>query len=730
MSRLSATQVNRSISVKTSLDFDTLLFHRMSTTETLGGLFAFELDLLSVESEIKFQQMLGQSMTAQYQRQDKEIRFFNGIVSQFSQAGSHGDLFVYRATLRPWFWFLTRTADSRIFQNKTVPDIIREVFKEHGYSDFEEVLTGTYREWENCVQYRETDFNFISRLLEQEGIYYYFKHEEEKHTLVLADSVNAHEAVSGYEEVPYFPPEKSERRERDHLSQWSVNQNVQPGIYTLNDFDFKKPKASLLVNASFGREHELANYEIYDHPGEYQNSGDGEGYARTRIEELQAQYEHVQGAGNAAGLISGCLFTLTNYFSREDQNREYLITSETCHIGPQEYESRFKADNDVLFSTNITAIDSQQQFRTPRNTPKPIVQGPQTAIIVGKPGEEIWTDEYGRVKVQFHWDRYSEGDENSSCWVRVSHPWAGKNWGAIAIPRVGQEVVVSFLEGDPDRPIITGRVYNDDNMPPYDLPTNATQSGIKTRSSKGGTPNNFNELRFEDKKGSEEVCIHAEKDFNTQVENNYNIEIENDASQKVTNNKSITIGVNHTESIGGDMSLKIDRSKSTEILGNNSCQITGSNKVEVKGNSDTWTFSDESKKVLGNTSEVFIGTKRELQVGAKTSNFVGGVHETLVGAKVAANLSTEIEITKGVKCSVSEAKTVHKTKLDKYIAENLWEVKCPDIQILGEDQIFLKVGGTHLKIKSSGVEIKGNVTIKGDLKISGKFNDPGTASNN
>ncbi|MBL4607052.1 MAG: type VI secretion system tip protein VgrG [Pseudomonadales bacterium] len=738
MSRLHATQANRSIAVKTPLDDDVLLFHRMTATEELGRLFQFNLDLLSTNPKIEFHKILGQSMTVRYQRQDKEIRHFNGIVSQFSQAGSHGDLYIYRATLSPWFWLLTRTTDSRIFQNKTVPDIIKDIFREHGFNDVEESLTGTYREWENCVQYRETDFNFISRLLEQEGIYYYFKHEEDKHTLVLADSANAHEAIPGYEKVPFFPPEGSERRERDHLYKWTLNQNIQSGIYTLNDFDFKKPKANLLVNSTFPREHDLANYEVYDYPGEYRESGEGENYARTRIEELQVQYEHVQAKGNAAGLVAGCLFTLTNYFSREDQNREYLITVERCHLGPQEYESRFDREGGTTFSTTITAIDSQQPFRARRSTPKPIVQGPQTAIVVGKEGEEIWTDKYGRVKVRFHWDRFGESNENSSCWMRVSHPWAGKNWGAVAIPRIGQEVIVSFLEGDPDQPIITGRVYNDDNMPPYDLPANATQSGIKTRSSKGGTSGNFNELRFEDKKGAEEVYIHAEKDYNSHVENDYNIEIEHDASQTVINNAIIDIGVNHTEAIGGDMHLAVTGSQDTEVTGNRDIAvtgdstntITGSHTQTVTGNVDTWIHTDESKKVIGNTSEIFIGTKKELQVGAKTSNFVGAVHETLIGAKVVFNLSTEIETTKGVKCSISEAKSVHKTKLDKYIAENLWEVTCPDIQMLGKDQIYLKVGGTHLKITSSGVEIKGNVTIKGDLKVTGKFNDPGTASNN
>ncbi len=288
--------------------------------------------------------------------------------------------------------------------------------------------------------------------------------EDGKHTLVLSDSISAHETVPGYEEVPYYPPEESERRERDHISDWSLNQLIQPGVYALNDYDFKKPKANLEVKSSVSREHDQAEFEIYDYPGEYKESSDGEGYVRARIEELQSQHEEVQGQGNVAGLMTGCLFKLINY-PREDQNREYLITSSSYNLGPQEYESDFSSSGSI-FSCGITAIDKQQAFRAPRITPKPLVQGPQTAIVVGKAGEEIWTDEHGRVKVQFHWDRYGMEDENSSCWMRVSQVHAGKGFGGIDIPRIGEEVIVSCLEGDPDQPIITGRVYNSDNKPP------------------------------------------------------------------------------------------------------------------------------------------------------------------------------------------------------------------------------------------------------------------------
>ena len=684
MPKLEATQANRSIVVTSPLGEDVLLFHSMNVNERLGRLFQFDLDLLSNDPEIKLQDILAQNVTVRYQRSDGENRYFNGFVSQFSQAGMHGNLFVYRATLRPWFWFLTRTADCRIFQNKTVPDIIKEVFRDEGFSDFEDSLSGTYREWDYCVQYRETDFNFISRLMEQEGMYYFFKHEDGKHTLVLSDSISAHETVPGYEEVPFYPPEQSERRERDHISDWSLNQIVQPGAYALNDYDFKKPKANLEVKSTVSRDHDQSEFEIYDYPGEYKESGDGDGYVRARIEELQSQHEEVQGAGNVAGLMTGCLFKLVNY-PRDDQNREYLITSASYNLGPQEYESDVAKGSDSIFSCSISAIDKQQAFRAPRITPKPSVQGPQTATVVGKDGEEIWTDKYGRVKVQFHWDRYGEENENSSCWVRVSHPWAGKNWGAVAIPRIGQEVIVSFIEGDPDQPIITGRVYNDDNMHPYELPANATQSGIKTRSSKEGTPDNFNEIRFEDKKGEEEVYIHAEKDQNNVVENDETTSVGNDRSETVGNDETISIGNNRTEDVGKNESITIGENR-TESVGKNESISIGENRTEDVGKNESISIGENRTVDVGKNESISIGDSQTISIAKDQSEDIGEALTLNIGDKRTTQVAKDDVLDVG-----------------------------KNLTMVAGDQITLKTGKASIVMKKDGT-----VTIKGkDIKVDG-----------
>jgi type VI secretion system secreted protein VgrG len=599
-------QQARTLSVSTPLGEDVLLLRSMSASERLGTLFEYELELISEDIDIKYEDLLGRPATVRLRCFDDQERFFNGIVNSFSQVGFDGSAAVYNARLVPWTWFLTRTADCRIFQEKTVPDIIKEIFREHGFTDFEESLSGSYRQWIYCVQYRETDFNFISRLMEQEGIYYYFKHEDGKHTLVLADSYSAHSTVSGYEEIPFYPPDETALRERDHINDWSIVQAVQPGVFAHTDFDFTAPKKNLLAKRSNPKQHEHADLEIYDYPGEYTETGNGETYARVRLEEMHTGYETVRGEGNARGLTTGALFTLTNY-PRDDQNREYLIVSTSYELQSDLFGSFGNNGSGPLFQCSLTAIDAQTPFRPRRITPKPMVQGPQTAIVVGKAGEEIWTDKYGRVKVQFHWDRYGKFDENSSCWVRVSHPWAGKKWGFVAIPRIGQEVIVDFLEGDPDQPIITGRVYNRDTMPPYGLPAGAVVSGMKSNSTKGG--GGYNEISADDTKGQEKITIHGQHDMNTTVEH--------DQSTVVHNNRSSTVDVDDTESVGSNQTIKIGANRSLTVSAKDTESIGGARKTTI-GSSDSLTVSSGRTVDIGAALSVTAASSITLTVGGSS----------------------------------------------------------------------------------------------------------------
>jgi type VI secretion system secreted protein VgrG len=513
-------QKTRLIQVFSPLGPDVLLFHRMHGQERLGGLFVYELDLLSTNAAISADQLLGDRLDVALTLPNGSVRHFNGIVCRFAQVGAIHDpdrpLIRYQVTLRPWLWLLTRTSNCRIFQKKDVPAIILKVFRDHGFTDVEARLTRTYPQRDYCVQYRESDFNFVSRLMEEEGIYYFFEHARGKHTLILADAATAHGKVPGYETVPFFEPGNVTRRERDHLFGWSFANEIQPGSCVLTDYDFTKPRADLKVKRQQPKSHAHAHWEVFDYPGRYVQPEHGEHYARTRLEAFHARHEMVRAEGNARGLTCGALFDLKGY-PRPDQNREYLIVSADYWLETNAYLSGAVAPEEEFHCT-LTALDNRQPYRPPCETQKPVVQGPQTAVVVGPKGEEIHTDPYGRVKVQFHWDREGQRDENSSCWVRVSQPWAGQGWGTVAIPRIGQEVIVDFLEGDPDQPIITGRVYNAQQRLPYKLPAAAHMMGFKSNSTPGG--NGYCEMVIHDKAGEEKIVIHSQKDMSTTVQNN------------------------------------------------------------------------------------------------------------------------------------------------------------------------------------------------------------------
>jgi type VI secretion system secreted protein VgrG len=413
--------------------------------------------------------------------------------------------------------------------------------------------------------------------MEQAGIYYFFSHDQSKHTLVLADSISAHSDAGA---IPFRLPGTAGAEDEAFIDEWHAAGSIQSGQVTLNDFDFERPRANLEVRALGSAQYLHGKAEIYDYPGLYTQTDDGQSYARTRLEGYQAQSASVSGHGNVIPLAVGDVFTLNGH-ARSDQNKGHLLTAARYAMENSSLISGGQAQS-ARYEYHFTAIGKQVPFRLPLRTPKPIVQGPQTALVVGKSGEEIWTDKYGRINVQFHWDRKGKNDEKSSCWVRVAQPWAGSQFGAIMLPRIGQEVVIDFLEGDPDRPIVTGRVYNASNMPPYTLPDNATQSGVKTNSSKGGS--GANEIRFEDKKGSEELFINAQKDMNLVVLNNQTETIDADQTVKISKTRKTEIGSDRTEKISNNDSLEVGGARSIKVSGDNSAKISGASTHKTDGN--------------------------------------------------------------------------------------------------------------------------------------------------
>src|SRR5437879_1988123 len=569
-----------------------LLFRSLRGREELGRASEFELAALSTKSDIKTSQLLGKTVTVKLELVKGGYRYFNGYVTRFSQGETLGRYYEYRMTVSAWLWFLARTGGCRIFQEKTVPDIIKEVFADHSMAVFEDGLTATYAQREYCVQYRETDFAFVSRLMEEEGIYYYFEHSDSKHTLKLVDSDSGHQKLAGKSSIAYHLPGRTLHGDEEYIQLFRQDPRIQPGTCASRSFDFAKPKADLGVKAKNVQQHERADYEVYDYAGDYVQADNGDHYARVRVDELHSEFELAEAECNVREIAVGRLFGFTNA-PRKDQEKDYLIVSAEYELQNNTYETN--TVEDAIYRCMMTVLQSRQQFRPARTTPRPTVGGPQTAVVVGPGGEEIYCDKYGRVKVQFHWDRYGKKNENSSCWIRVSNPWAGGTWGGMAIPRMGQEVIVDFLEGDPDQPIITGRVYNADQMPPYALPGNKTQSGVKSRSSLGGSPENFNEICFEDKKGSELLYIRAEKDQTIAGENDETTLVHHDRTETVDNNETITIHANRTETV--------DKEEKITIHGGRTEEVDKEEKITIHGGRTENVDKNESITIAGGRTE-------------------------------------------------------------------------------------------------------------------------------
>lgn len=511
------TQAHRIGVLRTPLGTDRLVLVRFDGREGLGELFEFSIDALSADRDIDFDGAIGRNCCVSLSTYGS-TRHFNGVLVEAQWKGPRDDNYAYRLTLRPWLWLLGRTTDCRIFENMTVKDIIKQVFQDRGFTDFDDATTQSYPKIEYCVQYRETDINFVCRLMEQYGIYYFFRHSEDKHVLVMADSKSSHNAVPGHATTPFIALGEPNQSTREHLADWVSDRRFRTGKVELKDYDYLKPSAKLLSDANGTARYSHGTMEFYDYPGKYTEQNDGDKFAKIQLEAEQCLDHRRFGTGDAASLFPGGLTRLERQ-PKPSENVEYLVVRASHEFATEYYRTGARGAPDRVYRGSYEFLPSDIPFRSPIVTPKPFVHGPQTAKVVGKTGEEIDVDEHGRILVQFFWDR----KRKQSCRVRIAQVWSGKQWGAIFIPRIDQEVVVEYLEGDPDRPLVTGTVYNGDNKVPYTLPENKTKGGWKTDSSKGH--GGYNELVFEDKKGSEEIGVHAQKDLDIVVLNSETREI-------------------------------------------------------------------------------------------------------------------------------------------------------------------------------------------------------------
>ena len=760
------------ITLTSPLPAGDLLFESMTSSAGLSMLGETRLNLLSSKPDLKPEDLLGQPVTVTMTLRDDAKRYLNGYVTRFGIGAHRGRYYSYQAIVSPWLWFLTRTADCRIFQDLSVPDIVKKVFEDSGVASVEFKLFRTYRKWVYCVQYRESDYNFVARLLEHEGIYWYFEHQDGAHQLILVDSHSAHDAAQSCESLPFIAGGTAAAPDTDCISEWTFAREVRSGKFALTSYDFERPSTDLKVKAEQDRSHSQSNYELFDFQGDYIVAADGSQLVDDRRDEVQTAFESLKGHSNAQGIEVGRLLKLTNH-PREDQNQQYLITGLSVHASVDGYESGNEAGG---FQCDFSAVPAAQQFRPARRTPKPFVQGPQTALVVGPSGEEIFTDKYGRVKVEFHWDRLSKGNETSSCWVRVSHPWAGKNFGVIHLPRIGQEVVVDFLEGDPDQPIVTGRVYNAEQMPPWDLPANATQSGILTRSSKGGGYGNANAIRFEDKKGSEQVWIHAEKNQDIEVENDEThwvghdrtktidhdetTHVKHDRTETVDNNETITIHGMRTETVDKNETITIHQNRTesvdlnenitigvnrTEKVGANEAITIAANRTISVGASETATVALQRTHAVGVNETIAIGAAQEIAVGAAQTVVVGAMQSVTVGANqsttVGANQSTSVGGDRSVDVSGNQtskyaanfAETVAGShtedtskSLEIKVGEDAAMSVAKNLSFVAGDSVVIKTGDASITMKKDGsIMFKGkNIKLEasGDINASASSN--------
>ncbi|HBA9495202.1 TPA: type VI secretion system tip protein VgrG [Escherichia coli] len=545
-----------------------LLFASLGGTETVGELFTYSiklktpdilnLDYVSPAANLQLKPMVGKDLCVNIELDGGGKRYISGLVTAARVVGHQGRSVVYELRLEPWLKTLTHTSDYKAFQNKNVVNILDEVLDEYPWP-VEKRLVENYptRAWQ--VQYGETDFDFIQRLMQEWGIYWWFEHNENSHTLVLADAINVHKACADSPLVCYY--QKGLKLDKEFIHTITANESLRSGQWVLNDFDFMKPRSLLKSTVANPRETGLAEYEHYEWPGDYFTKSEGEMLTRIRMEEQRSPGSRVQGSGNIRTLMTGFTFTLENYPTAE-VNREYLLVQTTLFI--QDNAQHSGQEQHFSYSTSFELHPTCEVYRPQRTLSKPHTKGPQSAIVTGPAGQEIWTDKYGRVKVQFGWDRYGKNDENSSCWIRVSYPWAGKGFGMIQIPRIGQEVLVDFKNGDPDLPIIVGRTYNQDTMPPWGLPGMASQSGIFSHSLYGG-PTNGNMLRFDDKTGAEEVKFHAEKDLNTTVKNNETHTIMVDRTKTIVKNETISVGEDRNATITKNDGLSVKLAQTINV---------------------------------------------------------------------------------------------------------------------------------------------------------------------
>lgn len=747
------TQAKRPLAVTTPLGKDALLLVELRGREAISELFNFQFDLLAKnEAGVAFDRLLGQKVCGELLLPDGKSRYFHGIVNRLSQGRRDLTFTHYRADIVPQFWVLTKKVQSRIFQHQTVPEILKKVL---AGLDVAWEIRGTFQPRDYCAQYRESDFDFASRLMEEEGIYYFFKHSAGGHTMVVANLPGSHVDVPGepsaiYEEI------RGGNRVEDRISAWEKVQELRSGKLTLWDHCFELPHKHLdasksiqdsVAVGSVTHKLKVANndkLEIYDFPGGYaqrfdgvdKSGGDKSGDLQNIFEdnkrtvEIRMQQEAlpsllIEGSSNCRQFVSGHKFRLERHF---DADGPYVLTA-VEHSASVEADYRSGEGEQLVYQNRFQCIPFALPFRPRQGTPRPTVLGSQSAVVVGPAGSEIFTDKYGRVKVQFHWDREGKNDADSSCWIRVAQAYAGKGWGSICIPRIGQEVIVDFMEGDPDQPIVTGRVYNADAMPPYPLPGGNAISGLKSNSTPGG--GGYNEFILDDTKGKELIRVHGQFDMDSTIEHDLREHVKNNRSRDVKVNETIQIGVDQSITVGSNQSLKVGSNQTFEIganqtgkVGANKSLDVGANHTEKIGSNMTINVGSCLTESVGINYAETVGAAMELTVGAAMTLSVGAAMMQSVGAAYMLSVGAIMKESVGASKSSSVGSNLTETVGGKHseTVTGAYTLKAKTIALEAEESVVIKTGDASITLKSGGeVTIKGSdLTFKGSGKIGAK----------
>jgi type VI secretion system secreted protein VgrG len=687
-----------------------LTFRRLSGQEAVGELGVLRVELLSSSAKIDHKKLLGQYCSVKFATSSGAPRYLGGVVSRFiCQGRSEGretdGLYAYVAELRPWLWLLTRRINCRIFENRSVVEVIEAVLKEFSWAHREQRLSESYATQEYCVQYRESDADFLIRLMEGAGIYYFFQHAADHQTLVLADSLSAHTPTSGYDSVPFLEAVNDASRADEVLTNWGTGWDVVSSACALVDYNFQTPAANLASHTRRTDQPWASQLEILDYPGLYGDASAGEAQSKRQLESSQAEHQRYEGHGTARGLAPGSLLKVTGN-PLDDDSQQYLLLRVDHEISTNSI--RAGDEGEWLYQCRVTAMPSEVPFRLPPRHPTARIEGPQTAVVVAdQENAEIWTDRFGRIKVAFFWDRRDPAAQRVSCWLRVSQSWAGKNWGQWQLPRVGQEVIVSFLEGNPDRPIVTGCVYNAGQMPPDELPSKQTRAVFRTRSTPHGTADNFHELTFEDQKDAEQIYLHSERDFLREVENNDVLKVGFD--KQTPGNQSISVFNNRTVTVGDQKAA--DGSQAVTVFNNDSLTVgneqaaDGSQTVEIWNHRTvTIKHGDDSLNVNQGDRKVTLGQGSE-----RTTIDQGDRETTLKQGHDKLTLQTgnrSVSLTQGNYALSLDSGNVS-------IHASGGAIKLEAIQ-----GIELSCGGSSVKISPSGIQIKGvQIELKADASL-------------